>query len=240
MKPLLDFLKYNNAVLLIFIGVLLVAGAVLASDPKTPSRFFSSEQSITPLPAAKSTDTSALVVADIPAYDLALRIDDIREDNQAYTVTYSYQTLAVAKSAWREVRKSGQMNIFKEVLGKRDFKAYLTEQIGQVIDQESAYLAEAQKMIKKEAPSKNASQYAELVGQEISRRTDEATDTDKNAEPISKDEETSTGAPAEGLLSEAAVRQMIVEAVAEFLAVDMSMPNMDQPSSSQASVPQAE
>ncbi len=228
MKPILDFLKYNNAALLIFIGVLLLAGSVLASSSTVRQNFLSSGQLKTPPPSVKPTDTSALITTDISKYDFAVRIDALTEDSQAYVVIYSYKTLEMAGGVWREVRKSGKMDIFKEVLGTRDFKAYLTEQIEQVINRENKYLADAQAAITNtKVATKESSQYALLVGQEVVPTSDVEQNPDQKRDSTSGDGDTETETAVQNPLSEEEVRQMIVAAVAEFLAVDTSMPEFE-------------
>lgn len=229
MKPILDFLKYNNAALLLFIGALLLAGSVFASNSQLVQNFLPAGRPATPSPSqsAKPVDVSALSATDISQYDFAFRIDALTEDSQAYFVTYSYKTLEVAGGAWHEVRKSGKMDIFKEILGARDFEAYLTEQIGQVIEKESRYLAQAQAAINnKEVAAKEPSKYALLVGQEVTPvpNVEQSSDQEKDTVPGDKGTETETA--VQNPLSEAELRQMIVDAVALFLAVDTSMPEL--------------
>lgn len=230
MRKLLDFIKYNNAFPLIVSVVLLGTGAAFASSPEFRQAVFAPADTDQPI-VPKKTDTKQLVAEDIAHFDLKLRIDAITEDTAAYHAAYSYQTLAVEAGEWRSVRKTGKMDVPKQLLGKRDFGTYLAEQIGQVIDREVAYLREAQASVRVAAAPKASSRYAGLVGQPVKKpETGTAsdareTDADTSTVDVSSDAADSQGSVSQPTgLSDAEIRAIIVEAVAEFLAVDTSMP----------------
>ncbi|MBP5993642.1 MAG: hypothetical protein KA731_01915 [Candidatus Moranbacteria bacterium] len=230
MRKILDFIKYNNAFPLIVAVVLLGTGAAFASSPELRQAVFAPADTGAPV-LPKKTDTKQLVAEDMKRFDLGLRIDAITEDAEAYHAVYAYQTLAVAGGAWQPVRKTGKMDIPKKLLGKRDLGTYLAEQIGQVIDREVAYLREAQAAVRVAAAPTASSRYAGLVGQPVKKPaagdTASATETDADASTSNNSSDTAddqeTVSQPTGL-SDAEIRAIIVEAVAEFLAVDTSMP----------------
>lgn len=230
MKSLLNFLKYNNAVPIVLAAVILGAGAAFAASPELRQSVFPSGS--TPSAAkekAKPTDAKKLLSENLGKFDLDVRIDAVTEDATEYHAAYSYTTLEVADGAWKEARKKGKMDIPKALLGKRDLKTYLVEQIGQVIDREIAYLSEAQSSIRTKNAAEKSKEYAALSGTEIdasARKEAEKSGSvgDDTNEP-SAQVETKKDAVAPGItLTKEEINDMIVKAVSDFLAIDTSMP----------------
>lgn len=236
MKSIINFFKYNNAFPLILFAVLLAVGSALAASTELRQAVFPSQNSTNvSVPAAvKKTDASKLLAENFKNYDLVLRIDSIKEDAENFYVVYSYRTLEIQNGVWQEIRKTGKMEISKKLLGKRDLKTYLADQIGQVIDREIAYLSEAQASIKTPPISKTSSKYAGLVGEEIERGKKNDNNVKKENEnevvPIEENvlPEEEKKMPIENVVSKEEIREMITAAVADFLAVDTSMPDISQ------------
>lgn len=238
MKKLLDFLKYNNAVPFLLFILLLGAGTALATSPQLRQSVFAPEGTV-PNTASEQTDTSKLLALNIQTLDLDLRIDSLAEDELKYYASYSYQTWGVVDYEWQEMRKVGKMDIPKALLGKRDLKTYLIEQIGQVMDREVAYLGEAQVIAREAVIPKQSSQYASLVGSAVKKddvlalRKETTSDIPVKKESKSAPAELMTVETAAGsvetVLSKKEIEKIIVSAVAEFLAVDTSMPDMESP-----------
>ncbi len=260
MRSLIDFIKYNNAVPIILAVGVLGAGVAFAASPKLRQAVL--PQTVAPaVPLQpKPTDTAKLRLKDLGTFDLDVRIDSLTEDTEGYFVAYSYTTLEVAGGEWQEVRKNGKMDIPKALLGKRDLKTYLVEQIGQVIDRELAYLKEAQTAATAAGASRSASRYASLAGTKIDaaaraevkeneekneKKNDEKSLKNKEDQEDSSETETSSddvgnrATVAGTTLTEEQIREIIVKAVSDFLAVDVSMPEpavtepVSEPSSSQ-------
>lgn len=235
MKYLFNFLKYNNAVPVILFVVLLGAGAAFAASPEFRQSVFPAAGVVSVPLAPKSVDASMLLGERLDNYDLALHIDSITEDAASYRVAYSYRTLEVVSEAWTEVRKAGNLNVPKKLLGNRDLGSYLSDQIGQVVDRELAYLREAQAAIREKSAPQEASEYASLVGKEIKGgKVSVAPGGSKDGFGGNSDQEAASAVVAavhndktstETLLSDKKIRDMIVQAVSDFLAVDTSMPD---------------
>ncbi|MBP9728097.1 MAG: hypothetical protein KBD27_01835 [Candidatus Moranbacteria bacterium] len=234
MKRFLDFLKYNNVVPFIFLALLLGAGTALATNSQLRQSVFSPETLISSV-APEKTDTAKLLALNLKTLDLGLRIDTLTEDGASYYVSYSYRTWEVVEHAWQETRKTGKMDIPKALLGKRDLKTYLIEQISQVMDRELAYLGEAQAVARTTVVPKQSSKYASLVGSEVTKddvlsaRKDTASDVAVKKESkrapggvMTVETETQSG---ETVLSREEIEKIIVSAVAQFLAVETSMPS---------------
>lgn len=228
MKSFLDFIKYNNAFPIILSVVILGTGAAFAASPELRQAVFAPTR-VAPAPEkAKPTATKKLLSENLGKFDLDVRIDAVTEDTANYHAAYSYTTLEVGDGAWKEARKNGKMDIPKALLGKRDLKSYLVEQIGQVIDREIAYLSEAQAAIKAKAAEEKSKEYASLSGTEIDesvRREAEKGGSVGNNVDESNPQQKKTEAVNPGItLTKEEINDMIVKAVSDFLAIDMSMP----------------
>ncbi len=233
MRSIIDFIKYNNAFPVILAVVLLGTGAAFASSPKLREAVLPGDTAIPqPFIAPKAADTANLLKVDVDEYDISVRIDRITETKEMFAVEYSYNTYDIVGGIWQETRKARRMEIQKALLGKRKLTEYLSEQIGQIVHQELAYLDEVRMAAMGEDAAKpRISKYAELVGKELAvgdgrpsnagetesgeKRSLDDADEDKNNETS---EQTALG------ISDEKLREMIVQAVAEFLAIDTSMP----------------
>lgn len=231
MKSFLDFVKYNNAFPIILSVVILGTGAVFAASPELRQTVFPSAGKTSAPTAPKKTDASKLLSEDISDFDLRLRIDTVTEDTGNYHVAYSYTTFEVVDGAWKEVRKNAKMDIPKALLGKRDLKSYLVEQIGQVIDREVAYLSEAKAAVKTKPSVEKSKEYASLSGTEIDAEARKAAEKSGSSpsvtdepKPSTVNEETKAATTPGVTLTKEEVNEMIVKAVSDFLAIDTSMP----------------
>lgn len=225
MRSLLHFIKYNNAVPLILSVLILGTGATFAASPKLREAVLPN-QTVQPFGAPKAADTSNLMKADLDSYDISVRIDTLTENTEAYAVEYSYNTYDIVDGIWQETRKSRRMDIPKVLLGKRKLTDYLSEQIGQVVHQELAYLDDVRKTATGEnIPKPRISKYAGLAGKEIAVSDGAPSGVGETKETPSDTESKNTGTQSSSVgLSKEEVREMIVQAVADFLAIDTSMP----------------
>ncbi len=225
MKVFLDFLKYNNAVPFLLFVIILSAGAAFASSPKLREAVFTPGETEPTDVLPKKTDVSQIAGKNFGAYDLKMRIDSITENKEAYFVAYSYQTFEVLDDAWREIRKTAKMEIPKTLLGKRDLGTYIVEQAEQVIGREVVYLSEVQASLTKKDREKSVDgQYASLVGSDV-KAIPKKTIEPKEISPTRASTPSPIPAPAlSQIISKEEINKMVVQAVSDFLAIDMSMP----------------
>ncbi len=239
---LIKFLRYNNAVPIIISGMILGTGAVFATNSDLRQAVLSSSGNVqSPVQDVQKTDTTRISLENINSFDFNLKIDSITEDSKTYFVVYSYRTLNVAGGAWQEARESKKMEIPKDLLGKRDLKGYLSEQIGQVMDREVAYLSEVQTNLKKTTVPKESTQYASLVGKEIDNKKNPGADVSEgkastqggsggnsDGEVGAQDALDTQGGDGQivTVLSKKEVNDMIIAAIDDFLSVDTSMPDL--------------
>ena len=241
-KTLVDFIRYHNATPLILVAVLLVAGITLAASPKGKEVLFSDAVVVTDT-SPTLLDSTALQKTDLKKLDQGLRIDAILEDAGSFIVRYSYRTFEIHENTWKPLTKSKELKVDKKFLGNRDLGIYLADQIGQVMDQEVAYLIEVQNTFKQGPGHQSSSQYTALIGKELDSNSKEFVGYQPVVQAPSKpipslvapmteeqsaaresirvmDEQTST----EVLLSKKEIRDIIVSAVADFLAIEAASP----------------
>ena len=236
MHQIINFIKYNNAIPIALAVIILGTGAAFAASPAFREAVLAPAPSVAqPIVPATPTDASRLLALNLEEYDIAIRIDKLSETATAYLADYSYGTYDVVAGAWQATRKAKHMDIPKALLGKRSLADYLSEQLGQVKARELAYLGEAQEAAAGEADAKQGSKkYASLVGKEL--KTGDGTPSYVGT--ASKDAKNGSGSgsagsgvtgekatsPAAPVISDEKLREMIVAAVSDFLAVDTSMP----------------
>lgn len=212
--------------------VVLGAGAAFAASPELRQAVLSGETSVSSVPTvaapSKPADVSKLLAANLETYDISVRIDKISESSDAYLVDYSYNTYDIVSGAWQETRKQRRIEAFKAMLGKRTLAEYLSDQIGQVTHQELAYLGEVQAAAGK-SDTATPAKYAGLVGKDL--KTGNGKPSYAGSDIISTAGDGSSGdttekQPATAVpgISDKELRDMIVKAVADFLAIDTSMP----------------
>ncbi len=228
MRSISEFIKYNNTVPIIAAVLLLGTGAVFAANPNVREALFPTDSG--PIGPPPKAETGILRATDIQSFDMAFRVDTVKERADSYQVAYSYRTLEVADQAWQAVSKAKVMDVPKALLGKRDLGLYAAEQIGQVMDREIAYLSEVQAGLT--APTTagdDAGRYSRLAGKALDPE-DRGFDGYK---PVVKGEEEEkpptpattvslpgTDSPVQTVLSKEEVRQIIVDSIANFLAID--------------------
>ncbi len=123
--------------------------------------------------AVRSVDNTYLINTDFSAYDIGLKIQSVKEDDQWYYIDYSYNTVSIVDFVWKQVQESASMKVTKKELANKDLGLYVAEQLGQVADQKLAYLKEVQAIEKKNGMTQKivATEYSGLIGQFLS--TDE-------------------------------------------------------------------
>lgn len=233
MRALLHFIKYNNTFPLLLLGVLVVAGAVLAATGDIPSPLSSQNRSLAPK-TPTPTDTSLLLQQDLGRYHIKVRIENITENATTYQVQYTFNSLDIVDGRWQETKKQKSLVVQKEMLGQRSLTDYLTEQISQVTQQELAYLSEVQaKLFGGDRQKGQSTKYAGLIGKELaleqssSEKKDSSSQKEKTAKASDDSPSFATGKVTPSAVpgvSEQELRQLIVQAVADFLAIDTTVP----------------
>lgn len=170
-QKILHFIKYHNAfsigVMVIFAGFSLT----LAASPEA-REFFVSKQEV-----VYSSDNSYLLSADLGNWDFNLKILDVKEDDEHYYITHTFDTIAVYDYVWKPQTEQKTLRVFKAVLKERneDLGLYAANQLSQTVNYELSYLKEAQKLQQREGLSKKvvATEYAGLIGKRLNPKEKE-------------------------------------------------------------------
>lgn len=164
MNKIIRFVKYNNSFSIGISLILVLTSGAFAASPDLRENIISSRETV------RSVDNSGVISADLGKFNFGLRIKSIAEDAKNYYIVYAYKTLAIKDYVWQEVEKENTPIVSKEDLNGRDLGLYIAEQLGQVIDSESAYLKETQQIEKEKGVTQKivTTQYAGLIGKFLS------------------------------------------------------------------------
>jgi hypothetical protein len=160
-QKLLNFLKYNNATVLIIAIFFLASGGVFAQT-ETGQQFIGQQQTST-----KGVDNTLLLAADLDKFDMDFRIEKVDQDEKYYYVTYTCLDLVVDNNAWEyqlneKVRKVSLK--LKEDLGK-----YLAKQFRDDYEARIKELKEAQAKAEETGTEvrQEVTEYSGLIGKTL-------------------------------------------------------------------------
>ena len=153
-------LKYHNAVPVTLGALFLAASGALAASPDVRDVVVSSETTV------RSVDNGYLLAADLAAFDPKLTVTGVTEDASFFYVDYSYRTVAIRDYVWRDVERKETLAVSKAALGAEDLGVFVARELGQVVDRERVYLAEAQGIERAKGETKKVAttEYGGLVG----------------------------------------------------------------------------
>ena len=138
LKKIIHFIKYHNAFTIGLILVFVASGVIFASDTVR-------EATIGKAVVEKAgIDNTALLAADLDNFDFWVTITGVTEDEKNYYVGYTYKTLGIRDNVWQPVSRQETLEVSKSALAGRDLGLYVTEELGEVVDSELAYLKEVQ------------------------------------------------------------------------------------------------
>ena len=210
MKKIVNFIKYNNLFTLVIMFVMLGTGVSLAASPEVRAGVISSKDTV------RSIDNSYIISADLTHYNFGLKITGITEDADNYYVAYSYQTIGLVDYVWRDVPNTKSLTVSKAALGKEDLGVFVSDQLGQLVDSQLAYLKNVKQIeIQKGMTQKVIStQYAGLIGSMLSA-TDKTFDGYVPVMPAIADVSTKSGIVPANVEPESERSKSVPGAVAE-------------------------
>lgn len=159
-KRIIHFVQYHNfftiAVMMLFVG----ASASFAASPDLQKSVLAKTDVV------RSVDNTFLVNTDFNTYDMGLKILAVTQDTDAYYVDYLYNTIVQNDYVWQPVPVKDSMKVSKKELAGRDLGLYVSDQLGQLVTQQIAYLKEVQTREKEKGASQKviATEYSGLVG----------------------------------------------------------------------------
>ena len=159
-QKIIHFIKYNNAVSIIFAVVFLGFSISFAASPDLRESVYSSEETVV------SVDNGIIVSADLDNFNFNLRINSVTEDEKNYYAVYSYQTLAIADGIWQGKEIEKTLTVSKEALAGKDLGLYVAEELGENINYELSYLKRVQILEKEKGEVQKvvAVEYSGLIG----------------------------------------------------------------------------
>ena len=160
MKKIIQFIKYNNAFVIIMGLIFAVSGGVFANE--TSRDAIIGKTIIT----RQGVDNSQIVGANLGGFNMDFKIIKIMEDERGYSVSYSFNTIYIKDNVWQPLIKEGEMYVAKAGLGDKDLGLYVAEELGQKADHEIAYLREVQSIEKSKGEQKQTEsvEYTGLKG----------------------------------------------------------------------------
>ena len=228
---IVNFIQYNNFFTLTLMFVFMGASATFAASPDARASIIDQKETV------RSVDNTYLINTDFTLFEVGLKIQSVKEDDEWYYIDYTYNTAEVVDYVWMRVAKTASMKVTKKELGAKDLGLYVAEQLGQVTDQKLAYLQDIQKIEKKIGMTQKvvATEYSGLVGQFLS--ADEKTfegyvpvkppilvaafeSTGENTTLIGTELGTTYGVPTPTPLSPEQIQRLISDAVRQLLAGD--------------------
>jgi len=234
MKKFLDFIKYNNAFTLIIGFIFLGTTATFAASPDVRNAV--SRAVVSETTTVLSLDNTYLLAQDFDNFDSKLQITAVTEDESTYYITYTYTTIVIVDSVWREVAQEGTLTLTKKEVTGRDLGLYVAEELGEMIDNNLVYLREVQEAEKEigETQKMVAIAYSGLVGKFLSseektfdgyepvveeeEKTNDSSSGGANTDTQNDDGNTTIVVMQNTEPNEGRIREIVAETVRELLA----------------------
>ncbi len=169
-SKVIQFIKYHNAFTIGLVLVFILGGSVLASDAVREAVIGSA------IVERQGIDNSVLLDADLDNFDFMMQITAVSEDEQNYFVQYAYKTFSIKDNVWQEIARGDVLSVSKIALGNMDLGLYLKEELGEIIDNELAYLSEVKQNEKQEKGKtfvQETTLYTGLIGMFFDTKTRE-------------------------------------------------------------------
>jgi len=150
-----NFLKYNNATIIILAIVLIVGGGALAAGPENIGQKQTSIQGI---------DNTLLLSIDLAAFNMDFKIETIEQDEKYYYVTYSYLDIVIIDNAWQYQLNQNTQKVSKRI--KQDIGEYMAKFLAKHHEARIRELTEEQTLAKAQGEAKRieVTEYSGLVG----------------------------------------------------------------------------
>ena len=189
MNKFLNFLKYNNATVLILLAIILLGGSAFAAT-ETGQQVIGQQTS-----RIEGVDNTVLLAAAPDAMNFDFKIEKIEQDVEYYYVTYTLLNLVKDNNAWQYELQEKTRKVTKKI--KQDLGAYLAEEFKQEHDAIVKDLKEEQAKAQAvgEQKREQVTEYTGLIGKTL----DLASQVFPNYEPVKKTEVETPEVPAEVL-----------------------------------------
>lgn len=160
MRSFINFVKYNNALPIALFLIFGVGSAAFAASPAAREQVLSSKDVV------RSVDNTYIVNVDLDTFDFSLLVTAVKEDEDFYYVSYTYNTISTVDYVWKPVTVNEVLKVGKlEIMG-RDLGLFVAKELGEVIAAQKELLAGTQTAERKigATPKVVATEYAGLIG----------------------------------------------------------------------------
>ena len=160
MQKIIQFIKYNNAFVIILGLIFASAGGVFANEKSREA--IVGKTIVTRI----GMDNTRIISADLNNFDIGLKIKSVKEDDKFYYVNFDYNAIDAKDGVWQTVKKEKNINVSKARLGDSDLGLYLAEELKQLTEREMAYMKEVQEIEKNKGAQKQVEsvEYTGLKG----------------------------------------------------------------------------
>ncbi|MEA3279829.1 MAG: MopE-related protein, partial [Thermodesulfobacteriota bacterium] len=182
-QKIIQFIKYHNAFTIAVVLVFVFSASVFASPAIREVAFGKT------MVEQNGIDNSALLSVDLDNFNFGIRIDNVSKDEENYYVSYTYESLGIKDNVWQKIRRAETMTIPKSVLGSKDLGLYITEELGETVDSELAYLKEVQEKQKQRGQTfvQETTKYTGMIGLILDSSTKVLSGYEPVVKPVKRD-----------------------------------------------------
>lgn len=153
------FIQYNNGFLIILVVCILAFGSLSFASEEVRDATIGGKQVL-----AEGVDNTLLLEQNFEKFNMDFKITGILEDEESYTVSYSYVDFDIKDGVWQFIEKQGARKISKPF--RQDLGVYLAEQLRQEAQARLKELKKLQKDEREKGLTKvvQVTEYSGLIG----------------------------------------------------------------------------
>ena len=158
MRKIFDFIKYNNAAVIILAIVLILGGGALAAGPENIGQKQTSIQGV---------DNTALLAADLDAFNMDFKIENIEQDEKYYYVTYNFLDLVILDNAWQYQLSRKTQKVSRKI--KEDIGVYMAKFMAKHYEAKMRELKQEKSLAQSAGEQKRVevTEYSGLIGRTL-------------------------------------------------------------------------
>ncbi len=174
-EKIVNFIKYNNATILVLAIIFVLGGSVFASETGREAIGGSNTY-------IEGVDNTVLLMADLENFNMDFTIENIKEDDKYYYVRYTFLDLENLNNLWQFQFEEKLKKVSKK--SGKDMGIYLAEEFKEEYDARIKYLKEEQEKANQDGPEirTEVTEYTGLIGKTL----DLAGKTFPGYEPVKK------------------------------------------------------
>jgi hypothetical protein len=164
-QKIITFIQYSNAFTVGLVLVLFGAGVIFAASPEARQAVSEAigQEVVT---EQTGVDNTAILAADLSAFDPQMKIEAVSEDEKNYYVEYSFSTLGIQDNVWQPISRKLSMIIDKLSLQGGDLGLYVQKQLNEIAQNELVFLKKVQtaEIAKGKTEIAQTTEYTGLIG----------------------------------------------------------------------------